>query len=170
MPDRLELVRCDQVLEQIERATPEMSWLQRSRVAGLTSKRFYNWRKQQKHMRFYTADKLLQAFDLGYLLSDGTIDIIEKPIKHTQEDQIRRVQKLNGNLTRDNRTLRASRYNYMRSARNWKRKALEAEARIAELIDVLDARLEAAPNPLPLPQNCTCKKFVKTIDTGDALR
>jgi hypothetical protein len=102
----------------IDRANPDMPDTRKSLIADKSEKSFYNYRRKEC-MYLETAEDLLDAFDLGYLLHTGDIDTWEIEVKESNHAALRKAQAHNGKL--------------MEEVREWKERALKAEAALTSL-------------------------------------
>ncbi len=139
-----ELVNAQQVMHFVDRATPDTYDTDRALIVGVHARRLYAYRKQQWMTRD-TAEKLLDAFDLGYLLYTGDIEVVNSEVKESITSVYKKTRE-------HNRRLKAQR-------NEWRDRALKAE--------------KLLQNP-PSPPKCTCsesqpngcKDSVKTLDVA----
>ncbi len=99
-----ERVNAQQVMHFVVNASPDMSWNGRAEVIGVNPRRLLDYRKQP-WVRRQTAEKILDAFDLGYLLYTGDIEIDQHELKYSQTQMLEQVQNTNRQLREKNRQL-----------------------------------------------------------------
>jgi hypothetical protein len=95
-----EYVNAQQVMHFVDRATPDTFDTDRALVVGVHARRLYAYRKQ-KWITRETAEKLLDAFDLGYLLYTGDIEIRQDGIGESNESAKRKAQQRNKQLSEE---------------------------------------------------------------------
>jgi hypothetical protein len=117
MSDTRRYVNAQQVMRFIDRAEPDMSDIQKSIKVQRSPKRWYNYRRQER-MDYDTAERILDIFDLGYLLHTGDIEIYESEIKESMTDL----------LATSRESLRKTKQDY----RYWRRRAEAAEAQLKQ--------------------------------------
>lgn len=89
-----EYVNSRQVMHFVDKATPDMSDIMRAEILGRVPKRLFDYRRQER-MRRSTAEHILDAFDLGYLLYTGDIDTFEEGVKESSYQRIKTMEKNN---------------------------------------------------------------------------
>jgi hypothetical protein len=130
---RVEYVNSQQMMQFVDRATPDTFDTDRALVIGVHARRLYAYRKQ-KWVTRDTAEKVLDAFDLGYLLYTGDIEIEVRHVGEAESTAKRKAQQRNVVLSQQ--------------VRYWKKRALRAEK-----------KLQSTP-----PSLTTCKESVNTLD------
>lgn len=82
MPRKYEVVDAPLVMEFVRRANPYSSIREIAEVVGRDEERIRRYQKPGTTMLFETADHLLSAFGLNYLLSTGDIPCWVKEVQH----------------------------------------------------------------------------------------